>query len=65
MTVLTTLPIQRRHMLLALGAGALAGPIAPSITPAYAATSDDQKRKARYQESDSVKAYYRVNRYPK
>jgi hypothetical protein len=26
--------------------------------------SDDEKRKARYRESDEVKTYYRVNRYP-
>jgi hypothetical protein len=26
--------------------------------------SNDEKRKARYKETDHVKAYYRVNRYP-
>ncbi|MCK1421692.1 twin-arginine translocation signal domain-containing protein [Bradyrhizobium sp. 147] len=26
--------------------------------------TNDEKRKARYQESDHVKAFYRVNRYP-
>jgi hypothetical protein len=27
--------------------------------------NEDEKRKARYRESDEVKAYYRVNRYPR
>ena len=26
--------------------------------------SNDEKRKARYRETDEVKTYYRVNRYP-
>ena len=26
--------------------------------------TDDDRRKARYRESDEVKTYYRVNRYP-
>ena len=26
---------------------------------------EDEKRKARYRESDEVMTYYRVNRYPK
>jgi hypothetical protein len=26
--------------------------------------SDNDKRKARYRESEEVKSYYRVNRYP-
>jgi hypothetical protein len=46
-----------------VGAGAtLANPL---IAPARAdSESDDEKRKARYQETDHVKQYYRVNRYP-
>ena len=27
--------------------------------------TNDEKRKARYKETDHVKAYYRVNRYPR
>jgi hypothetical protein len=47
----------------AVGAGAtLANPL---MAPAQAdSENDDEKRKARYQETDHVKAYYRVNRYP-
>ncbi len=47
----------------AVGAGAtLAGPL---VTPAQAdSETNDEKRKARYQETDHVKTYYRVNRYP-
>jgi GH24 family phage-related lysozyme (muramidase) len=46
-----------------VGAGATLA--APSITAAQADSETDQeKRKARYKETDHVKAYYRVNRYP-
>ena len=45
-----------------VGAATLATPL---ITPAQAdSETDDEKRKARYKETDHVKAYYRVNRYP-
>jgi hypothetical protein len=37
----------------------------PLMTPAQADSETDQeKRKARYKETDHVKTYYRVNRYP-
>jgi GH24 family phage-related lysozyme (muramidase) len=37
----------------------------PLMTPAQAdSETDDEKRKARYKETEHVKAYYRVNRYP-
>jgi GH24 family phage-related lysozyme (muramidase) len=46
-----------------VGAGATLA--ASSMTPAQADSETDQeKRKARYKETDHVKAYYRVNRYP-
>ena len=56
----------RRDFLRAMGAGAglavtAAGPLA---TEAAAAETDSEKKKARYKETDHVKAYYRVNRYP-
>jgi hypothetical protein len=60
--------IGRRDFLRALGAGtsaavAGAGPLAGE---ALADTeTNDEKRKARYRESEHVKTYYRVNRYPK
>jgi hypothetical protein len=38
---------------------------APLATSAHADTeSNEEKRKARYRETEHVKAYYRVNRYP-
>ena len=47
----------------AVGAGATLA--TPLIAPAQAdSETDDEKRKARYKETDHVKAYYRVNRYP-
>jgi hypothetical protein len=58
----------RRDFLRALGAGtsvvvASAGPLAGE---ALADTeANDEKRKARYRESEHVKTYYRVNQYPK
>ena len=47
----------------AVGAGATLA--TPLITPAQAdSESDQEKRKARYKETDHVKTYYRDNRYP-
>jgi GH24 family phage-related lysozyme (muramidase) len=46
-----------------VGAGATLA--TPLITPAQAdSETEDEKRKARYKETDHVKAYYRANRYP-
>jgi hypothetical protein len=57
--------VGRRDFLrvLAAGAGAAAAG-APLSAGAQPKESDDVKRKARYRESDHVKAFYRVNRYP-
>jgi hypothetical protein len=58
----------RRDFLRTLGVGATAavasaGPIAGE---ALADTETDaEKRKPRYRETEHVKTYYRVNRYPK
>ena len=55
----------RRHFLRALGVGAAAGAAMPLATEAVAdSESNDEKRKARYRESDEVKTFYRVNSYP-
>jgi nitrous oxide reductase len=55
----------RRQFLRTLGAGAAAAAAVPIATEAVAdSESNDEKRKARYRESDEVKTYYRVNRYP-
>ena len=57
--------VGRRDFLRALGAGAGAAATAPLATAAKADNeTNDEKRKARYKETDHVKAYYRVNRYP-
>ena len=58
----------RREFLRALGVGASAavagaGPLGGE---ALADTEiDNEKRKPRYRETEHVKTYYRVNRYPK
>ena len=55
----------RRDFLRALGVGAAVTAAAPLSTEAMADTeTNDEKRKARYKETEHVKAYYRVNRYP-
>jgi len=58
--------VGRREFLRVLGAGATAAAATTSLaTPASAdSETNDEKRKPRYQESDHVKRYYRVNRYP-
>jgi hypothetical protein len=59
--------VARRDFLRVLGAGAgvAATAAAPLATVAKADTeNNDEKRKARYKETDHVKAFYRVNRYP-
>jgi hypothetical protein len=58
--------IGRRNFFRLLGVGAAAGATAP-LGREVAADSEkqDEKHKARYRESDEVKTYYRVNRYPK
>jgi len=58
--------VARRDFLRVLGAGAgVAATAAPLATMAKADTENNEvKRKARYKETDHVKAFYRVNRYP-
>jgi hypothetical protein len=54
--------VGRRQFLRALGAGAAvaaASPLAKADSE-----NNEEKRKSRYKETDHVKAYYRVNRYP-
>ena len=59
--------VGRREFLRTLGAGAtFAAAAAAELAPnAHADTeSNDEKRKSRYRETEHVKTYYRVNRYP-
>jgi hypothetical protein len=65
MRVTDNTAIGRRQFLRALGAGA-ATAASPLIMEAKAdSETNDEKRKPRYTASDHVKAYYRVNRYPR
>ena len=58
--------VGRRNFFRLLGTGAAAGALVPLGKEAAADTEkQDEKVKARYRESDEVKTYYRVNRYPK
>ena len=56
----------RREFLRTVGVGATAAVAAgPLASSAHADTeNNDEKRKARYKESEHVKTFYRVNRYP-
>jgi hypothetical protein len=58
----------RREFLRKVGVGAVgagATLATPLMVPAAADSENyDEKRKARYKETDDVKAFYRVNRYP-
>ena len=59
--------VGRRDFLrtLGLGAGVAVTAAAPLATEAVAdSESSSDRTKARYKETDHVKAFYRVNRYP-
>ena len=59
--------VGRRDFLraMATGAGVAATSAGPLATTAAADTeNNDEKRKARYKETDHIKTFYRVNRYP-
>lgn len=57
--------LERRTFLAVLGAGAaLAGPLSLSTKARADSESNADKRKPRYRETDHIKTYYRVNRYP-
>jgi hypothetical protein len=68
MTNETKAKVGRRDFLRKVGIGTV-GAGATLATPLVGSAradseTNDEKRKARYKESDHVKAYYRVNRYP-
>jgi len=57
--------VGRRRFFRLIGTGVAAGATVPLATEALAdSEKEDEKKKARYRESDEVKTYYRVNRYP-
>jgi hypothetical protein len=61
-----TASLGRREFLRTLGVGSAAvAASSPLIGEAHADTeTNDEKRKARYRETEHVKTFYRVNRYP-
>lgn len=64
----TKAKVGRRDFLRKVGIGTVGAGAAlatPLVGTAQADSENDgEKRKARYKESDHVKTYYRVNRYP-
>jgi len=58
--------VGRREFLRVLGAGAGVAAVVPPLVGEARADSEnnEEKRRARYKETDHVKAFYRVNRYP-
>jgi hypothetical protein len=58
--------VGRRDFLRILGVGGVAaGATTLASGSAHAdGETEDEKKKARYRETDHVKAFYRVNRYP-
>ena len=54
----------RRQFLRALGAVAAVAASPLALEAKADSENNKEKRKSRYKESDHVKAYYRVNRYP-
>ncbi len=61
----TAKAVDRRGFLRSIGGASIAGAAvaAGASAPAAARESDSDKRKARYRETDHVKAFYRTNRY--
>jgi hypothetical protein len=60
-----TRTVGRREFLRTLGAGAGVAVTGPLASEARADNeANDEKRKARYKETEHVKTFYRVNRYP-
>lgn len=55
--------LDRRSFFKALGAGATVAVAPAMVTPAEAVDPGREETKARYKESEHVKAFYRVNRY--
>lgn len=58
--------VGRREFLRVLGAGAGVAAATGAMTRSAHADSEsnDEKRKSRYRETEHVKTFYRVNRYP-
>lgn len=57
------LAVDRRSFFKALGAGAAVAATPALVTPAEAVDPGTDETKARYRETDHIKAFYKVNRY--
>ena len=55
--------VDRRSFFKALGAGAAVAVAPVAVTPAAAMNPGNDEKRARYAETDHVKAFYRTNRY--
>lgn len=55
--------VSRRRFFKTLGAGAAVAAAPVAVMPAQAVDPGAEEKKARYRESEQVKAYYRTNRY--
>jgi TAT (twin-arginine translocation) pathway signal sequence len=55
--------VDRRSFFKAMGAGAAVAVTPAIVTPVLAMDPGAEETKARYRETDHVKAYYRTNRY--
>jgi hypothetical protein len=55
--------VDRRSFFKALGAGAAVAVVPVAVAPAQAMDPGTEEKKARYRETDHVKAFYRTNRY--
>ena len=62
-SVLNRGAIERRALLGGVAAGSIAGVLDPVTAEADTEINQD-RRKARYRETQDVKTFYRVNRYP-
>ena len=58
--------LSRRNFLRAFGGASTTAVAAAALVPTEAQAYDagEEEMRARYQETDHVKAFYRVNRYP-
>ncbi len=57
--------VDRRSLLRSIGGAGVTGAavVAGTAVPVEARENDKERRKARYRETEHVKAYYRTNRY--
>lgn len=64
MTIENKMKVVRRDFLQALGVGAAVSSASLGVNARADSESIDERRKSRYRETEDVKTFYRVNRYP-